>query len=304
MNRTCRSMLCTVLALAAAGTGSAFAQPTAAAQADAALAEGRRLYDLQEWDQAIAKFKEAYRLRADAPALFNIAQSFRLKGDCAQAVTFYRTYKRNFSAEKNIGKVEKFIAEMEACIAKGGTAPAPPSTGTPTTTTTNPTTTPTTTTTPAISTTPPRTEPTTPSTTSTSSNQDIPGVVITGSTTSEPAPYTDSGARPGRGMRIAGIVTGGVGAALLVGGVVFGLRARSAEADAEALGPGDTWNPALQARGEQASARAKWMLIGGGVAAAGGAVLFVLGSNKASEAEHVTLVPTGDGAAVSWSGRF
>ena len=92
------------------------------AQADAVYQEGRRLYDLQEWDRAIAKFKEAYELRADAPSLFNIAQAYRLKGDCVNAAKFYKTFKRNYPKERN---VDKFIADMEACATKPATPPEP-----------------------------------------------------------------------------------------------------------------------------------------------------------------------------------
>jgi tetratricopeptide (TPR) repeat protein len=96
--------------------GVAHAQPaTNAAAADAALTEGRRFYDVREWDKAIAKFKEAYTLRPDAASLFNLAQSYRLKGDCINAAGFYKTFKRNFPTEKNIDKVDKFIVEMDAC---------------------------------------------------------------------------------------------------------------------------------------------------------------------------------------------
>jgi tetratricopeptide (TPR) repeat protein len=93
-----------------------------AADAQAANEEGLRLYDIHEWDAAIAKFKEAYRLRPDPLSLFNLAQASRLKGACAEALSFYRTYKRNYPDRPNIAKVEKFIAEMEACAPK----PAPP----------------------------------------------------------------------------------------------------------------------------------------------------------------------------------
>jgi tetratricopeptide (TPR) repeat protein len=89
--------------------GSALAQP--ADPAESAYQEGRRLYDVQDWDGAIAKFKEAYKLRPDARSLFNIAQAYRLKGDCTQAQSFYRTYKRNFPDAANIATVDKFLAE-------------------------------------------------------------------------------------------------------------------------------------------------------------------------------------------------
>lgn len=102
---------------------AALAQPAPNAAADAALQEGRRLYNVQDWDAAIAKFKDAYKLRPDAASLFNIAQSYRLKGDCAAAAIQYRTYRRNYPAEKNIPKVDAFIVEMDECAAK---APPPP----------------------------------------------------------------------------------------------------------------------------------------------------------------------------------
>ncbi|MGN6108053.1 MAG: tetratricopeptide repeat protein [Kofleriaceae bacterium] len=83
---------------------------------DAAYAEGRRFYDLGEWDEAIERFKEAYQLRADPASLFNIAQAYRLKGDCVEAQRFYKTYRRNFPAQSNIPRVERFISELEPCV--------------------------------------------------------------------------------------------------------------------------------------------------------------------------------------------
>jgi len=83
--------------------------------AEAAYQEGRRLYDLREWDRAIEKFKAAYELRHDAASLFNIAQAYRLKGDCVEALGFYKTYARNFPDAGNRASVEKFIAELEPC---------------------------------------------------------------------------------------------------------------------------------------------------------------------------------------------
>jgi hypothetical protein len=86
-----------------------------AAPGDAEYLEGRRFYDLHEWDSAIAKFKEAYRLRADPASLFNIAQSYRLKGDCREALSFYQTYQRNFPDAPNADRVAKFIESLEPC---------------------------------------------------------------------------------------------------------------------------------------------------------------------------------------------
>jgi hypothetical protein len=276
----------------ATGTAAAQSAPSNPA-ADSALAEGRRLYELQEWDRAIAKFKEAYSLRGDAASLFNIAQAYRLKGECANAAHFYRTFKRKFPNEKTIDKVEKFIVQMEAC-AKSATAE--PTTTEPgaTTTTTEPastSTTPVTTTTePAPIKTNPTVEPTT--------NEPVPPV--DGATPNGPLPA------PARGgaMRTAGIVIAGVGVAALGGGVYFGLRARGATRDAEELGPGDTWVPGIESRGHSADTAAKLLLIGGGVTVAVGTLLYVLGSRRATETTTVGVVPSGDGASLVWTGGF
>lgn len=83
--------------------------------ADRALAEGRRHYDLREWDQAIAKFKESYKRTPSRKALFNLAQAHRLKGDCEDAAGLYRTYLRNYPDATNRAQVEQLAAEMDTC---------------------------------------------------------------------------------------------------------------------------------------------------------------------------------------------
>ena len=118
---------CAVLVVGTAHV--AFGQPASPSPADAAFDEGVRLYDLQDWDAAIAKFKEAYRLRAEPRSLFDIAQSYRLKGDCAEAQSFYKTYRRNYPDAPNIDKVDKFIADLEACAkSKADRSASPPQT--------------------------------------------------------------------------------------------------------------------------------------------------------------------------------
>jgi tetratricopeptide (TPR) repeat protein len=275
-------------AIAALGLGLATA-PSAHAQApapansntaaaDAALAEGRRLYDLQEWDKAIAKFKEAYTLRDDVPALFNIAQSYRLKGDCTNALSFYKTFKRKFPTE-NAAKVDKFIADMEACAK---TQPAPPLT------------------TPAITTTPTTTTPEIPPTTTT------PPVVPPTSTTTPPVtPPTTQPEAGGNGMRVASYVLFGVGGVGIISGVVFGLKARGKADDAENPGSGmTTWDPDIQSAGRRDNKIAIASFAVGGAAIVGGAVLFVLSGKSSSESPAMTFVPADGGGTMVYAGRF
>lgn len=275
-----RGPLATTVFALALTAGAAHAQAPAPAPnpaADAALAEGRRLYDLQEWDQAIAKFKEAYALREEAAALFNIAQSYRLKGDCAQAANFYKTFKRKFPAEKNMAKVEKFIVEMDVC-AKNTT-----------TSTTDPT-----------KTDPTKTDPTKTDPTKTDPTKTDP--TKTDPTKTEPTKASGSGG--GGALRVAGYATMGAGGAGLIVGVVFGVKARSEARAAEALGDGDEWKPAIEDRGLRYQRVAVISLISGGVLVAGGVAMYLLSRESSSERSSVTIAPTSDGAQLVWGGSF
>ncbi len=308
----------TMLALALAARAAHAQAPDPAAEA--ALAEGRRLYDLQEWDKAIAKFKEAYALREDAAALFNIAQSYRLKGDCGQAAAFYKTFKRKFPKERN---VDKFISDMETCAkntpATPTTGPTNPTTGPtkptgPTTPTTGPTK-PTGPTTPTTGPTNPTTGPTNPTTgptnptTNTNPTSSTTGPTVATAPSGDPAgggagPVDTPSGGGGGGLRIASYVTMGAGGAGLIVGVVFGVKARQAAQEAESLGMGDTWKPAIQERGLRNQRTATVSLVAGGLLAAGGVVMFVLSRGSSSESSGVSLAPTAEGAQLVWAGSF
>lgn len=254
-------------------TGIAHAQPAPNPAADAALTEGRRLYDVREWDKAIAKFKEAYTLRPDAAALFNLAQSYRLKGDCANAAGFYKTYRRNFPAEKNIDKVDKFIVEMDACAK---TQPAvvepqlPPPTDTP----------------PVVQ--PPPTEP-----------------VVDEPDVDEPPPVRSERS----GMKWTGIVMAGVGAASIGLGVKFGLDGSAAKDDlAKACATSCTSAQALAIEDDGRSANTKAYVFTaiGGALVVGGVVMFVvsrMGGSGESESP-VAFSPTAGGALATYTVGF
>lgn len=131
-------VLATLVLAALAPAAHADPEPDPARPGDQQYLEGKRHYDLQEWDEAIARFKEAYRLRADPASLFNIAQAYRLKGDCQNAIATYKAYARNFPTADNLPKVEKFIADLEATCPKEAAPPVvtpPPATTAPATTT-------------------------------------------------------------------------------------------------------------------------------------------------------------------------
>lgn len=102
----------------------------------------------------------------------------------------------------------------------------------------------------------------------------------------EPAPI-DDGARA-RKLRLAGLISGGVGVAGLGVGVVFHLRARSISE--ELSKPGITFDPDKEASGKSAERLMYVGYIAGGALIAGGAALYFLGRRGASS-ERVALVP-------------
>lgn len=264
----------------------AFAQPApapapapvpAASAADAAYQRGRSHYDLHEWDQAIAEFKEAYRLRPDAPSLFNIAQSYRLKGDCGQAAMFYKTYRRNFPAEKNIARVDQFITEMEACAKQAPTTVPPdgkPGDGT--------------TAVPG----------------DTGSTGSTGGTGDTSSGTPLPAQPVDAPApRIPRGYLIGSIAAAGVGVGCVIGGAWAASRARSIESEIEDL---PKWDPDLDERGKNANLAAKLLFVGAGAALVTSGVLVFVGIRKAERPSTTSLdvVPHAGGASLVFSGSL
>ena len=260
-----RALVVAFAACAAVTTASADShkKPTKPAKpedpAEVAYQEGRRHYDLREWDEAIASFKESYRMRTDERSLFNIAQSYRLKGDCVEALGFYQTYKRNFPDAEGVPAVDKLMPDIEKCAHDKAAADAklPP---------TKPL--------------PAQQEPAQP-----------------------PAGESDAvdDAHPGRTKRIAGIVVGGVGIAAIATGVVFGLHAQSLASD---VGTGmGTFDPQLQADGQDADRNAKILFAAGGALVVTGVVLYLVG-RPGSEAAHVAIVPSPTGGSLSWRASF
>lgn len=261
---------------------AAWGQPAS----DVAYEEGRRLYDLREWDQAIAKFKEAYRIRPDAKSLFNIAQALRLKGDCVEAVNFYRTYKRNFPKEKNLAKVDKFLADLEPCPKPTAVTPEPV-----------------------------KPEPAKPEPVKRREPVKLPEPVKprepvkpgTASAPVSPAPDPDpvSVTEPSRSIgttqRTSGIGIAAIGALLAAGGVYYGFQASSLARDAQ--DGGGVWDPGLEDRGKGAARNARLLLGAGGAAIVGGAIIYLI-APRAELRVNVGVAPRTDGAMVVWAGTL
>jgi len=115
----------------------------------------------------------------------------------------------------------------------------------------------------------------------------------------------DTGEKPGRGLMIAGLVSGGIGVAALGAAVVFAARAGSAESDLD--GYRGTWTPEQRdryAEGESAERNMTVSLVVGAVALGAGGTMFFLGRQKARRAAGTPTfsASAGGGAAHLWVG--
>ena len=248
---------------------------------------GTSFYDLGKYDDAIREFEAAYQLKNDPAFLYNLAQSYRQAGNHERAVHFYKTYLRYVPNAKNRADIEDKIKTEEQLIAKG------PGTTSPATTT------------------PPPTTPTPPPPGSTTTTPplggDQPTVAVPPPATPPPStfpnPYAPPAATspprasdPGRTFRIAGMASAGVGAVMMVVGIVEYTRAKSASDDIEAAARANrAFDPAVEDRGKSAETM-QWVFYGLGALAVGaGAGLFFYGQHlTATETTtwRVSLAPT------------
>jgi tetratricopeptide (TPR) repeat protein len=95
-----------------------------------AYTEGKRHYDLGEYNAALDAFKKAYLNYEEPVFLFNIAQCYRQVGDRQGAVRTYRAFLRNWPKAPNRATVERIVAELEAAIAQDQAAKSAPPTET------------------------------------------------------------------------------------------------------------------------------------------------------------------------------
>jgi tetratricopeptide (TPR) repeat protein len=87
-----------------------------------AYTEGKRQYDLGEYQAALEAFKKAYLNYEEPVFLFNIAQCYRQLGDTPGAIRSYKAFLRNWPKAPNRAQVERLITELEAQPA----SPPPP----------------------------------------------------------------------------------------------------------------------------------------------------------------------------------
>lgn len=215
---------------------------------------GKTHYDLGEFDQAIAEFKKAYELSGAPAALFNLAQAHRLKKDYQQALHVYRSFLRLAPTTPNSSEVEQRIQEMEVKLREQ--EPEKPAEAAP----------------PSDRPTSPPPAPLEPAPAALTPPTPLEARSSSGSV---PPPEAHSpGSRPSRAPGFAFV---GAGAALLVAGAYFGVRASMASQELTGLSrSGATWesrHDALWAGGQRSQTLAISGSVLGGAAAVTGALL-------------------------------
>jgi tetratricopeptide (TPR) repeat protein len=227
-------------------------------------AKGREAHDKGDYARAIAAFKEAYVI-APAPALlFNLAQAYRLQGNCDDAALMYHRYLNTGPSPEGREVAQTHLATVERCMHQRALAiPLDDS----------------------------------------MAYLKVPAVPDLGIVDAPgPAPATSS-AHLEKDIGI-GVTIGGVAALGIA--TFYGFRAHAAAQDVErAYAMGAKWKEveATHARGERAARIGKIFGIGGGLAAATGITLFVLGK-RSERALPVVITPTTRGAEVSYAWAF
>jgi len=276
MNRRVKFIITAIFVLGAS-TGIArqgHAQSRAKQTAEAHYEKGMKAYTLGHFPEAIEEFERAYEMRSEPIFLYNIAQSHRQNNAPQRAIFFYRRYLEADPNVKNRAEIEKRIKDMETQLnaqkekehAAAAMTPAPV---------------------PAIPPTPPVAEPSPPSATEVQT----------------PQPASSEDTHPGRGLRIGGLVAGGVGVAAVAAGIAFGLHATSLHDQAYPAPP-----RAYDYSKDQDSKSFRtleWVSFAvGGAAVITGGVLYYLGvsASNAPLALAPLVAPGAGGAAVF--GRF
>jgi tetratricopeptide (TPR) repeat protein len=125
-----RKWVRTSLVVVALAVGGGVAATPVAAQTESSDAAARRLYtegrkafDLGEFEKAVVAYKAAYKAKPDAAFLFNIAQAYRLANDPTQAAFFYKSFLRNRPDAPNRAEIEERIKQMDEATRKAAAAP-------------------------------------------------------------------------------------------------------------------------------------------------------------------------------------
>lgn len=262
-----KAVLLAVAALAAAPTLVHAGEPVP--QKARKLAErGRELHQRGDYERAIIAFKEAYVLAPSPGLLFNLAQAYRLQGSCDDAALMYRRYIAAVppSAKEARALAEAHLATVTRCAQQRNLNLPPDG---------------------AIAHIP-----------------SPPQSRVEGLFVDAPAERPE---RPrGQLMRQVGVGAAIGGAVALTVAGFYAIRALDAASDVESrYAEGKPWKDIqpVHERGERAETAARWLGIGGGITAAAGVTLYLVG-RRSERASPVTIAPARGGAQVGMTWTF
>jgi hypothetical protein len=304
----------------------ALPRPVAAADDTAVAREhaqkGKAFMDLGKYNEAASEYEGAYAAKPDPALLLNLAQAYRLAGNASKAVFFYRKYLQHVPTTPYRADIEEKIAALEAQSKAGGTGATPP----PATDLNAPQPPaypagngPSAGTSPGYLPPPPPPPPgpygAAPAAQPTAGNGyggpnalPPPGGTPGASATPSSSSSSGTGADHGQKLKLAALVTGGVGVLSFVVGAVYGAQAKdSAQKIETAAGNGQVYTAALQtedSKGRSAQAKeATFLVIGVAALAAGGFLYYYSTRQPAAEAGAVAILPAATtsqlGAAVT-----
>jgi len=100
-----------LVVLAILSSGLVRADPIAKARDE--FKKGETAYAVRDFKKAVIHYKKAYELSKRPALLFNVAQAHKLAGNLKEAIYFYDTYLRLSRKPANRADVERYIVELK-----------------------------------------------------------------------------------------------------------------------------------------------------------------------------------------------
>ena len=267
--------LVVALALGAVAVAPAAAQPGKPSKAD--IAEAKKRFQAAEaarakgdWDTAATEYLAAYAKFPDPEFYFNVGEVYRRKGDDEKALEYFQKYLALDSTGRGAPAARTAVAELTKAIEARKAAEAEQKR---------------------------------------KLDAELEAAAATRGPPNAPPPpppqdVVEAPPRPGRGLRIAGIATGGAGLAGVGLGVYFGLRARKIDREASDW---VVFDPDRYAQGERAARNMIIAVSVGGAAIVTGGVLYYLGYRRGRVEERpvaITPIAPSGGAGLAIGGQF